>query len=86
MKKPSQIKSVRGKIAHLLPSHFRAITLFGTVYCQSEFDVKNLNATEDIDTPFKNHETIHVRQAEGMSDSWFKFYLDTFGKQSAICH
>ena len=75
MKKPSKIEVVTAKKAFLLPSAFRAITLFGVVYCQRESDIKLINQTDEIDSILKSHETIHVRQAESMKDSWFFFYI-----------
>lgn len=75
MKKPSEIKCVEGRKTYFLPPNFRTITLFGIVYCQSELDVKRLNESDNVDSVLKCHETIHVRQAESVDDSWFKYYL-----------
>ena len=75
MKKPSKIEVVTAKKAFLLPSAFRAITLFGVVYCQKESDIKLINQTDEIDSILKSHETIHVRQAESKRNSWLLFYL-----------
>ena len=76
MKKPSKIKCVKAKKAIFLLPNFRAITLFGIVYCRSERDVSDINSHDYIDSNLKNHETIHVRQAEGTKNSWFLFYLN----------
>ena len=43
MKKPSKIKAVTAKIAFLLPSRFRAITLFGVAYCNKVKDAQEIN-------------------------------------------
>lgn len=77
MKKPSEIKAIKAKMAYFLPSSFRAITLFGTAYCNEKRDVELINNSGDeIDSVLKCHETIHVRQAEEARDSWFIYYLN----------
>lgn len=73
--KPSKIKVVKAKKTYFLPSVIRAITLFGTVFCAKWKDVESINATDEIDSILKCHETIHVRQAEGTKNSWLLFYL-----------
>ena len=75
MKRPSDIKCVKAKKTRLLSSSFRAITLFGTVYCVRKDDVRRINANDYVNCSLKNHEMIHVRQAEGTRNSWFLFYL-----------
>ena len=75
MKKPSEIKAVRAKRAWFLPSSMVAMSLFGTIYCHSKRRVDEINKTDGIDSQLESHETIHVRQAEGTSDSWIVFYL-----------
>ena len=76
MKKPSKIKAVTAKIAFLLPSRFRAITLFGVAYCNKVKDAQEINKSGDkIDSVLKCHETIHVRQAESTKNSWLLYYL-----------
>ena len=74
--KPSEIKCLKAKKAHLLPKHFMGITWFGTLYCNNEKDIELINKTDTIDSNFKCHETIHIRQAETMHDSWIRFYLN----------
>ena len=76
MKKPSKIKVVTAKKAHLLLSNFRSITLFGVVYCNRQSDIELINKNDTIDSTLKCHETIHVRQAENTKNSWFLFYLN----------
>lgn len=73
--KPSKIKTLKAKKAWMLPSHFQSITWKGIAYCNSQSDVDSINATDEIDSQLKSHETIHIRQAESMHDSWFRFYL-----------
>lgn len=73
--KPSEIKTVTAKKTVFLLPHFRALTWKGTVYCKYKSDVDSINKHDYIDSTLKSHETIHVRQAESMKDSWFRFYL-----------
>lgn len=73
--KPSEIKCVRAKKAHFLSSSFLGLTWKGIVYCPNEKDVELINRSDEIDSMLKSHETIHVRQAESMKDSWFRFYI-----------
>ena len=75
MKKPSEILTIKAKRTFLLLPMFRAITIFGTIYCNRKKDVEILNATDSINLPLKCHETIHIKQAESTNDSWLKFYL-----------
>ena len=76
MKKPSNIKVVKAKKTSLLLPSFRAITLFGTIFCKRQSDVELINKTDFIDSILKCHETIHVRQAENTKNSWLLFYLN----------
>ena len=75
MKRPSKIKVVRAKKAWFLLPSFAAITLFGTVYCKRKSDISSINSTEEVDGRMKSHETIHVRQAESVRNSWLCFYF-----------
>lgn len=74
--KPSRIKQIKAKVNKILclPG-FKGCTLFGTVYVRTEKAAEKINKTSEIDTTFKNHEFIHVKQAEGTHDSWILFYL-----------
>lgn len=74
--KPSEIKTIRAKKAHLLLPHFQGITWMGTLYCNRTEDIEKINKSDKIDSDFKSHETIHVRQAQSMNDSWLRFYLN----------
>ena len=75
MKRPSEIKVVKAKNAWMLPSSYRALTAFGTIYCNDFKDVELINKTDKIDSTLKCHETIHVKQAENTKNSWWLFYL-----------
>ena len=76
MKKPSKIIVVTAKKAFLLAPSFRAITLFGVVYCNKKEDVELINNSTTVDSILKCHETIHVRQAENTKNSWCLYYLN----------
>ena len=73
--KPNKIKIIRAKKAWFLLPGFRAIMLFGTLYCAKKHDVESINEKDIIDSRLKSHETIHVRQAENCNNSWFKYYM-----------
>ena len=73
--KPSKIDLAIAKETDWVSSSFYMM-LFGTVYAFDKNLVKKFNATEDNDD--RIHETIHIRQAEGLKDSWFMFYLNYF--------
>jgi hypothetical protein len=75
MKKPSEIKALTAKKAWFVPSSMIAITLFGVVYCHTQGRADTVNKSDKIDSQFESHETIHLRQAESTSDSWFLYYL-----------
>ena len=76
MKKPSSIKVIKATCPKiwLLPG-FRAITFFGRIYTKTKADMCSINLNDNIDSNFKCHETIHVRQAEDTHNSWFLFYI-----------
>ena len=72
--KPSKFITVRGRKAWFLPSYFSALTWKGYAYCKRQADADKINSTDRIDSKLESHETIHIRQAESMKDSWFRFY------------
>lgn len=72
--KPSKFVTVKGKKAWFLPFGFAALTWKGYAYCKSKSAADKINSTDGIDSRLESHETIHIRQAESMKDSWFRFY------------
>ncbi len=76
MMKPSKIGILKAKKTWLLFSNFKGIMWMGTLYCREQKYVDEINKSDKINSTFKSHETIHVRQAQSMNDSWFKFYLN----------
>ena len=73
--KPSKFITVRGRKAWFLPSNFAALTWKGYAYCKTREMADTINSTENIDSKLESHETIHIRQAESMKNSWFRFYI-----------
>lgn len=74
--KPSKVKVVKAKKAWFLLPAFKGITWMGVVYCAAQKYIDEINKSDKIDGNFKSHETIHVRQAQAMKDSWFRFYVN----------
>ena len=72
--KPSKFITVKGKKAIFLLPNFSALTWKGYAYCKSQKEADKINSTDKIDSKLESHETIHIRQAESMEDSWFRFY------------
>jgi hypothetical protein len=74
--RPSEIIIPRAKKCCFLLPNFKAITWRGVIYCKKRVDVNTFNASDSIDSNFKSHETIHIRQAQSMNDCWFRFYFN----------
>lgn len=72
--KPSKFITVKGRKAWFLLSGFAALTWKGYAYCKTRELADKINSTEKIDSRLESHETIHIRQAESMKNSWLKFY------------
>lgn len=72
--KPNKFKTVIGRKAWFLFTGFAALTWKGYTYCKTREMADDLNKTDYIDSQLKSHETIHIRQAESMHNSWFRFY------------
>ena len=52
-------------------SGYEALTFFGTILTHSKGDADAMNRRL---TTLKNHEMIHLRQAQSTGDSWWRFY------------
>jgi hypothetical protein len=72
--RPSKFIIVKGKKALFLFPGFSCLTWKGYAYCKKQEDADKINSTPNIDSRLESHETIHIRQAESMNDSWFRFY------------
>ena len=51
---------------------YTAITLFGHLFTREQRAADRLNGKYDA---LKNHEMIHLRQAQDTGNSWYRFYL-----------
>lgn len=51
---------------------YEALTFFGTILTHSPHEAHLMNSRYDA---LKNHEMIHLRQAQSTGDSWWRFYL-----------
>ena len=51
---------------------YTGITIFGHIFTRTQEDADKFNSKFDA---LKNHEMIHVRQAQSLYDSWFLFYV-----------
>ena len=51
---------------------YAALTFFGTIVTATDEEAQELNGQL---TSLKNHEMIHLKQAQSCGDSWVRFYL-----------
>ncbi len=58
--------------AFWLRGGYDALTFFGHIVTHSQPEADRLNSRYDA---LKNHEMIHLRQAQATGDSWWLFYL-----------
>lgn len=56
---------------------FEGLTFFGKILTptQHEADLFNNEVGDRLSAAMKNHEMIHLRQAQSCGDSWLRFYL-----------
>ena len=72
MAKPSKITDMRATVSRLwCRKGYQAITLFGRIYTREQAMADSLNRRFDT---LKNHEMIHLRQAQSTRNSWLLFY------------
>jgi len=55
-----------------LPKGYEGLTFFGKILTPTQELADCFNASYNT---LKNHEMIHLRQAQSCGDSWFRFYL-----------
>ena len=71
--KPSRISDMPAVCdAFWLRRGFTAMTFFGFIVTHSRKEANQINSCYDS---LKNHEMIHLRQAQATGDSWLRFYL-----------
>lgn len=75
--RPSRIADMPAVVnSFWLRSGYEAITFFGMILTHSQKEADRFNAGYDT---LKNHEMIHLRQAQSTGDSWCRFYLIYIG-------
>ena len=55
-----------------LPKGYEGLTFFGHILAPTQAEADRFNSSY---TSMKNHEMIHLRQAQACGDSWLRFYL-----------
>ena len=55
-----------------LPKGYEGLTFFGTILTPDQQEADRFNSGF---SSLKNHEMIHLRQAQACGDSWVRFYL-----------
>ena len=89
--RPSKIQDMPAVVnSFWMRKGFEGLTFFGTILTPSQLDADSFNAATnvagDLNSPakryadlqsaqMKNHEMIHLRQAQSCGDSWIRFYL-----------
>lgn len=58
--------------AFWLRKGYEGLTFFGTILTPTQQDADSFNGAYSA---MKNHEMIHLRQAQSCGDSWIRFYL-----------
>lgn len=74
--RPSGMADMKAKVNRFwCRKGFTAATVFGRIYTRSQEAADQLNSRFDA---LKNHEMIHLRQAQSTHDSWLLFYVRYF--------
>ena len=72
-RRPSLIRSMPAMRNNFwLRQGYDAMTFFGTIITATQEEAERINNKNNI---LKNHEMIHLRQAQSLHDSWLLFYL-----------
>lgn len=72
-KRPSSIKDMPASVnSFLCRKGFSGITLFGRIFTNEQGIADHLNKRYSV---MKNHEMIHLRQAQNTGNNWFSFYI-----------
>lgn len=76
VRRPSKIADMPAEaVPGILRNGYAAVTFFGHILTSSKKDAWSLNKQFDA---LKNHEMIHLRQAQSTADSWVVFYTMYF--------
>lgn len=72
-RRPSRIVEMKAVVdAFWLKKGYEALTFFGTIVTSTTREADRMNSHYDA---LKNHEMIHLRQAQSCHDSWLLFYV-----------
>ena len=70
--RPSRIADMPAvQLSFWLKPGYEALTFFGTILTATQREADQMNRRLDY---LKNHELIHLRQAQACGDSWLRFY------------
>ena len=71
--RPSRVTDMPAvKNAFWLRKGYEGLTFFGTILTPTQQEADAFNGAYSV---MKNHEMIHLRQAQACGDSWLRFYL-----------
>ena len=71
--RPSRVTDMPAvKNTFWLRKGYEGLTFFGTILTPTQQDADDFNGAYSV---MKNHEMIHLRQAQACGDSWLRFYL-----------
>jgi len=75
-RKPSRVDDMTAVAdGFWLGPSYAALTFFGHIVVHSQEEADRLNARPLRRSSLKLHETIHLRQAQSLHNSWFCFYI-----------
>lgn len=75
-RKPSRVTEMKAvKENFWLRGNYAAMTFFGYILVHSQDDADFINSISANTSDLKRHETIHLRQAQSLHNSWLLFYL-----------
>lgn len=71
--RPAAVNDMRAEVSRLWRRKgYTAMTVFGRIFTSEQAVADHLNRRNDA---LKNHEMIHLRQAQSTGNSWFRFYF-----------
>ncbi|MDD7317627.1 MAG: hypothetical protein SOZ80_07130 [Prevotella sp.] len=72
VKRPSCIADMQAMVnTFICRKDFAGIMLFGWIFTNSRSVADSLNSSYSV---MKNHEMIHLRQAQSTANNWFRYY------------
>ena len=71
--RPSRVEDMHAEVdSFWMRKSYTGLTFFGTILTSNQQDADLFNLHNKA---MKNHEMIHLRQAQSCGDSWLRFYL-----------